>query len=151
LTLNNAGVAGTDYDSVNVSGFLNYGGELDLIVNTPSVGTFDLFSAGSLNENFTNLKLFGSWNTGSFTQGVGGNWTYTDPNNTYNFDFTPSSGLLQVISVPEPSTYALLGLGVLVLVSAYRRTIIFFSCRAIALMASYWLCLSAKLSRSLQP
>ena len=113
----------SDYDSVNVYGFLNYSGNLGLVVNTPSVGTFDLFYADSFNGNFSNVSLFGSWNTGSFTENLDGSWSYTDTNNTYTYDFVPSTGMLDVIAAPEPSTYALLGMGTLALLFAYRRRV----------------------------
>jgi len=66
---------------------------------------------------------FSSVEVGStFLSDAGGTWTGTN-NAGDSFVYTDSSGQLAVVAAPEPSTYALLGmgLGVLAMVIAWRR------------------------------
>ena len=119
LTLNSPGMAGIDYDSIVATGFLKYNGQLKLIVNNPVIGVFDLFGAGSFTAGLTGVALAGSWYPGPFSQGSTGLWSYSD--HTYDWVFNENTGDLTVSLVPEPSTYALLGLGVLALAIAVRR------------------------------
>ena len=56
------------------------------------------------------------------------NWNYlsfttTQSNEVVGFYVNPSQGVIKVEAVPEPSTYALFGLGALALVIAYRRKV----------------------------
>jgi autotransporter-associated beta strand protein len=119
LTLNSPGMAGIDYDSVVATGFLKYNGQLNLIVNNPVVGVFDLFGAGSFTAGLTGVALAGSWYPGPFSQGSTGIWSYTD--HTFDWVFNENTGDLTVSLVPEPSTCTLLALGVLALGIAVRR------------------------------
>jgi hypothetical protein len=112
-------MAGIDYDSIVATGFLKYNGQLKLIVNNPVIGVFDLFGAGSFTAGLTGVALAGSWYPGPFSQGSTGLWSYSD--HTYDWVFNENTGDLTVSLVPEPSTYALLGLGVLALAIAVRR------------------------------
>lgn len=127
LTLNGTSVSnfeingvarGTQYDGVNVSGNLTYGGTFNLIFGTTllSGGTFDLFNTiGSVSSSFTSIVLSGSY-TGTLTDGV------TQTIGGQNFTFTGSTGDLLITAIPEPSAFALLvGFGALGCVVARRR------------------------------
>jgi hypothetical protein len=120
LVSTNGGV-GTGYDGVKVTGTLQYSGQLNLIVNDPEVGTFNLFQASKFETGLTGVSLAGSWNPGAFTPGANGSWTYVD--NTYDWIFKETTGQLTVALVPEPSTWVLLGIG-LVLGVLFRRKLL---------------------------
>ena len=121
MLLNNSsyghpGTPGINYDSVNGTAALNYGGTLDIRINNPSPGTYNLFSGFSsynTNSDFTAVNLFGSWNPGAFTETGSGVWTYTPVADTnWVLTFSDASGQL-VVAVPEPSTWALLGVSLI--------------------------------------
>jgi len=118
--------ATNNFTSINLSGWsLSYGGTLTLNLTTyapVAVGgnTFTLFNltnGATETGNFTSLTAIGD--TISFTNNAGV-WTGTD---TYGstYQFSVATGQLSVAStVPEPSTYALFGLGALALIISYR-------------------------------
>ena len=109
LSLTSTNSAGTDYDALRVSGNLTYNGELRLVVNTPAIGVFDLFGAGSFTDGLKGVALAGSWNPGPFTLEGTGLWSYT----SHDFDwvFSENQGTLTVSLVPEPGEFALLVAG----------------------------------------
>ena len=126
LNLRNPGTRGIYYDAVTVSGTLTYGGMLNIGLNSPVAGTFDLFTAGTytsyLTNDFSAVSLFGSWNAGQFIEGAGGNWTYSDPSGDWKLTFSDANGQLVIESVPEPSTWALLGVSLVLGLVIRRKT-----------------------------
>jgi hypothetical protein len=64
--------------------------------------------------NFATIEVGGSFLTDS-----NGLWSGSNAGVTYQF--SDSTGKLTVQAVPEPSTWALLGLGVLGMLIAFRR------------------------------
>jgi len=82
------------------------------------VGVFNLFGAKSYTAGLTGVALTGSWNPGNF-MGNSGLWSYTD--HTFDWVFNESTGDLTVSLVPEPSTWALLGMGLIIVVVMRRR------------------------------
>jgi len=104
----NGGVGGTDFDYINVSGVLTYGGALTIAsyagFDLTKAGTYDLFDFTSKSGDFSSVTI----DSVSLTRS-GNIWS--DTSSAYSFDET--SGILSVIAVPEPSTYAMLfsGLG----------------------------------------
>lgn len=116
------GVAGTDFDQLQVSGAFTYGGALtitnwggyDLTTKT----SYQLFTFGSQSGNFTNVSVAGNGLT--FFGGSTNAWmgTYNDTVYTYAL----GSGVLEAAAIPEPSTCALLGLTGLALAAySFRR------------------------------
>jgi len=109
LEVNGTAIRGTDFDGITISNSnsLTYGGNLTFnIGSTLANTTIDLFSfTGAPTANFANVSSTGSyvgaWNFAS------GAWSFTDASQTLSFDL--ASGDLSVI--PEPSTWALLSLG----------------------------------------
>ena len=119
-------VTATNYfTSINLSGgILSYGGTLtvDMSNYTPVAGDFfDLF-------NFSN----GASSSGDLSAFQNGSLLFSDSNGVwiassggFQYQFADATGRLTISSqsIPEPSTYALFGLGALALVVAYRRRI----------------------------
>jgi autotransporter-associated beta strand protein len=118
--------ATNNFTSINLSGgSLTYGGTLsfNLTSYAPVAVAGNIFTLFNLTNgatetgNFTSLSAIGD--TISFTNNAGV-WTGSD---TYGstYQFSVATGQLSVAStVPEPSTYALFGLGALALIIACR-------------------------------
>ncbi|MDD3179785.1 MAG: PEP-CTERM sorting domain-containing protein [Opitutaceae bacterium] len=107
---------GTEYDYLNVSGSVTLGGALEVKfangfqdIILPNANTFTILSAGALSGSFSNVasdsRLSTSDGFGSFLV------TYSGLNVSLS-GFTP---------VPEPSTWALLGVGTSLLYVVSRR------------------------------
>jgi T5SS/PEP-CTERM-associated repeat protein len=135
LTLNDGAITSflindtNNYTSLNIQGgIVSYGGtmRLDLTSYAASAApgdTFALFSTwggGATNtNNFSSLIAIGASMT--FTD-VGGLWSATDMLTGLNYQFSDATGNLTVTAaVPEPSTYALFGLGAIMVIAVYRR------------------------------
>jgi hypothetical protein len=80
---------------------------------TAPIGTFNLFSAGSFTSDFSAVDLVGTWSMGSFVNQSSEVWSYTDGNGNI-YQLNGVNGTLTVSAVPEPSTWALLGLSLIV-------------------------------------
>ena len=103
-----AATRGTDYDGIDVTGALTYGGILELNFASVFAGgtyTFDLFNLTSQSGDFSAVNLIGAY-TGSLTNS-GGLWSLSSGGNSWQF--TQSTGDLAFTAVPEP-TSALAGL-----------------------------------------
>jgi autotransporter-associated beta strand protein len=117
---------GTDFDQVSIlSGPLALGGTLDLAgsnIDGATVGTsYQLFdSAVTPTGSFSSLTALGGIYSGITWSGpVGGVWTSTNGTGGNYLTFTEGTGTLAV--VPEPSTLAVIGLGLAGLAVAARR------------------------------
>jgi autotransporter-associated beta strand protein len=106
-----AGVAGTDYDTIDVvaGGPITYGGTLLLSFSNTSHfangSTFELFSfSGTHSGAFSSVRTAGSGEFASliFTSNVDGSWYTPDTAGGQYLKFSPLTGDLVV--VPEPST-----------------------------------------------
>ena len=111
----------SEFTSINLNGGnVTYGGALvfSLIDFTPLAGDeFDVFNRiGELTTNgsFTSVEV-GS----SYLSDANGLWSGINAGVTYQFN--EATGILAVQAVPEPSTYALLGLGALGMLVVLRR------------------------------
>jgi autotransporter-associated beta strand protein len=118
----NGTVRGTDYDGIDVTGALTYGGALTINVGSAFLGsseTFSLFTSASQSGGFASVSLEGAYDTGSFTNSSGV-WNLTDSSGN-QWSFSQATGNLGFTAVPEPSTWAMLAsaLGLLA-VSRYR-------------------------------
>lgn len=104
----NGTTRGTQYDGVNITAAdgLTYGGALSLSFGNASAfgaTTFDLFNfTGTPSGNFTSVTSTGFY-AGTWSL-AGGMWSLESGGQTLSF--TPSTGDL-IVSVPEPSTYAM--------------------------------------------
>jgi autotransporter-associated beta strand protein len=110
MEINGAGVRGTDFDAVDVTGLLTYDGALTLTIGTTFAAgnySFHLFDFGSQSGSFDTVTLGGSY-AGSLTNNGFGVWGLTSGNETWGY--AQDTGILQLGVVPEPSTYALLAL-----------------------------------------
>ena len=118
----NGPTAGTNFDQLNVSGLLTYGGALNLIFgstidNGITLDLFGLSGSGSTGSS-SSITATGIY-AGSFTNNSG-NWTFSTGSQIVTF--AQSSGNLSFAAVPEPSTYAaLLGAAALGFVVWRRR------------------------------
>lgn len=124
MEINNAAtpVRGTDYDGADVGGLLTYGGALNLTMTSLiTAGTYDLFDFGSVTGNFSSVAFAGGIYAGTFTYNSGNDtWNATDTNGSgQSFSYSLATGDLNV--VPEPSTYALLGMGLVIVLTSRRR------------------------------
>jgi len=120
MEINGSAIRGTDFDGINVTSALTYDGTLSLLVGTTfGAGTysFNLFDFASQSGSFNAINLSGSY-AGSFT-GAGDVWNLTTGDSTWTF--THSTGDLGLSVVPEPSTWALMALGFMVLIVLRRR------------------------------
>lgn len=125
-------LAGTDFDTINVSTALAYGGELRLnfagtVAN--SATAFDLFAFGAVvpTGSFSSVTLFnGGGQVGGSLTNASGIWSGIADlgygSGIQSFAFTQSTGDL-LVTVPEPSTWAMLlaGVGMLGLWQRNRR------------------------------
>jgi hypothetical protein len=106
----NGTTRGTEYDGINVTGLLSYGGNLTLTFGqTFSAGsyTFNLFNSGSQSGSFNAITLAGSY-TGSLLNNSG---IWSGSSGLDSFEFSQSNGLLSLtVAVPEPGTWVLLGI-----------------------------------------
>jgi autotransporter-associated beta strand protein len=117
----------TSNSSVNATGSITYAGGL-LIQTTSSFWSLpgatyqlSLFSAGVTQSGLlSSINLSGTF-SGSFTYNSGtSNWLLKDSGDHY-WDFNQANGLLTV-TVPEPSTYALMAIGAgIILITVIRR------------------------------
>ncbi|MEN8661556.1 MAG: PEP-CTERM sorting domain-containing protein [Lentimonas sp.] len=118
-----AGFAG-GHDFHNVTGALNYGGDLSLVFGTGTLdegtNSWDLFESDSESRTLTSIALFGDF-TGSLLDGdTNVFWDFVSGDNSWGFD--EATGTLGLTVVPEPSAYALLaGLLGLASVVLHRR------------------------------
>jgi autotransporter-associated beta strand protein len=120
MEINGSATRGTDFDGINVTSALTYDGTLSLLVGTTfGAGTysFNLFDFASQSGSFNAINLSGSY-AGSFT-GAGDVWNLTTGDSTWTF--THSTGDLGLSVVPEPSTWALMALGFMVVMVLRRR------------------------------
>jgi len=119
------------YDSIFSSNDIVFGGRLNVAVNggtyndSNNIGLFQLFASGAgitggLGNNFSDVFVsYGSYSGFlSFYEDVN-RWQVWDKNSDSYIGLNMADGSFLVI--PEPSTYALLGLGAIVMVVAYRR------------------------------
>ena len=109
-----------DFTSVYLSGGrVTYGGALvfSLVDFTPVAGDeFEVFNLIGASEsgNFSSVEV-----GGSDLSNLNGLWSGMNAGVTYQFNVT--TGILAVQTIPEPSTYALLGLGVVALGACVLR------------------------------
>jgi autotransporter-associated beta strand protein len=107
----NGTVRGTEYDGINVTGALTYGGNLTINVGSAflvSDSTFSLFTFASQTGGLAFVSLAGAYGAGDFTNS-GGIWSLTDSGGN-QWSLSQADGNLGFTAVPEPSTWALLGL-----------------------------------------
>lgn len=121
---------GTGYDAIDVlgGGTLNLGGILQLdFGQTFADGTsFNLFTpdgSSNLAGTVSSISMVGTaYGDLAFTQaGTSGIWSTAVGTNNQSMTFTSSTGTLTISAVPEPSTLALVGLGLAALALHYRR------------------------------
>lgn len=121
-------LAGTDYDTINITTGLTYGGELRLTfdgtVANDAVNPFDLFAFGTLvpTGDFSAVSIY---NTGGLVANLTNNsgvWTGLVDlgSGQQSFTFTQSTGDLMV-TVPEPATWALMAAGLTIAMVLRRR------------------------------
>jgi len=111
----------TEYDGVDVTGALTYGGALTLDLGMIfGIGTYDfnLFDFGGQSGSFSTVTLADAY-TGSLVNDGFGTWGLNDGANTWTF--TQNDGILNLaVVVPEPHTFLLGALGLLVLMRRRR-------------------------------
>ena len=121
------GAAGSDYDTINVSTALTYGGEMRLTfagLVASNATPFTLFTGAAGSSSFGSVTIYGSGGSlaGSLTDSSG-TWSGLADlgygGGTQQFTFTQSNGDL-IVAVPEPATWALLAFS-LTTVMIFRR------------------------------
>lgn len=116
------GVAG-GYDAINLgsTSVLTYDGALTLSMSgLIAGGTYDLFSfTAAATGAFDAISFGGGFYTGTWTSAGAGVWTASS--NGQDFSFSEATGDLNVTAaIPEPGTWALLGLGLVVVLMRRR-------------------------------
>jgi hypothetical protein len=105
----NGGVAGTDFDRLVSTGATTYGGALNILsfggYDITQTASYDLFDFGSQSGDFASVTVGVTGLT--LNTGV---WTGTDISGN-SYTFSQLDGTL-VVAVPEPKTWALIGLGI---------------------------------------
>ena len=120
MKVTSTGTPGVAYDNITVGGTYTFGGTYDFVLNAGVIGSFNLFTAGTYAAKPAQVALTGSWNPGSFTNAGGGDlWTFNQPNQ-YPVSFNDLTGVLTV-AVPEPSTWALIGVSMFVALLFRRK------------------------------
>ncbi len=119
------GVAG-GYDAINLgsTSVLTYDGNLILTMSgIIAGGTYDLFAFSTTALGaFDAISFGGGFYTGSWASMGAGLWTASS--NGQDFSFSEVTGDLAVTAaIPEPSTWALLGLGLMAVVMLRRRCV----------------------------
>jgi len=101
---------GTQYDGIDVTGLLTYGGDLTLTSNTLiGVGEYNLFDFTSESGDFSSITLSGTaYANNEFTQN-GDVWDAIVDNQTYTYSQVTGNLVVATAAVPEPETFALLG------------------------------------------
>jgi autotransporter-associated beta strand protein len=118
---NDAGVRGTDFDGVDVTGALTYAGALTLVFGTTfddGIYSFNLFDMASETGEFSVVTLEGVYNESLVFDGTDA-WELEEGDNTWTF--TQSDGILSLTVVPETSTTLLGVLGALALLRRRRK------------------------------
>lgn len=118
------GVAG-GYDAINLgsTSVLTYDGNLVLTMSgIIAGGTYDLFSFTTVAQGaFDAVSFGGGYYTGSWISAGSGLWTASS--NGQDFSFNELTGDLNVSAIPEPETWALLGVGMVAVVLMRRRRV----------------------------
>ncbi|HEY8993093.1 MAG TPA: autotransporter-associated beta strand repeat-containing protein [Lacunisphaera sp.] len=117
------GVAGTDFDFINVTGgTLTLGGALGIVDFggfdiSAQTGTYNLFDAVAGAGDFASVTVDGTSLTFN-----GGTDTWSATAGLVTYDFAESNGVLSVTVVPEPTAALLGGLGALGLLRRRRES-----------------------------
>jgi fibronectin-binding autotransporter adhesin len=99
---------------------LTYGGNLTLNITTATpLSSYNLFVFSSELGTFSSIALTGSF-SGNMTNSSG---VWTASSNGYDFTFTESNGVFSAATaaIPEPGTWALMGIGTAFLLYRIRR------------------------------
>ncbi len=117
---------GTGYDGINVTtaGGLTFGGDLKLTFTTTIANgtTLDLFSStGTSLGDFAGISSSGLGYGGTWTNAGAGIWTFNSVPNNQTLTFSELNGDLSFDPIPEPSTWALVGLGLSAVLFLRRR------------------------------
>jgi hypothetical protein len=105
----NGTTRGAQYDGIDVTGALAYGGGLTIEVGSAFLGSsenFSLLTFDSQSGNLESVNLAGAYGSGSFNNS-GGIWSLTDSGGN-QWSFSETTGNLGFTAVPEPSTLALI-------------------------------------------
>ncbi len=119
-------VRGTGYDGINVTTASGptFGGNMTLTFATTIANgtTLDLFNfTGSSLGDFAGISSSGSGYVGTWTNAGSGIWTLDSVPNNQTLTFSEASGDLSFALIPEPSTWALVGLGLSTVLFFRRR------------------------------
>jgi len=129
-----------NFTSINLIGSsIGYGGALvfNLSSYTPSAGDeftlFNVTGGASSTGDFSSVEAFAGESGFYFTDNEG---VWSGSNNGSAYQFMTSTGEFQVLSVPEPSTFFLIGLGIVALLVSLRRNVASSKILALTLSAA---------------
>ncbi len=106
----NGTTRGTTYDALDVTGTVNYGGTLNLLLGSAGTAgnSYNLFSFSSLGGtdfSAVNFTIPGNGTVGGLYSV--GDRTFTASTATLTYTFTESTGILNLTAIPEPATYGI--------------------------------------------
>jgi len=110
------------FDSINSSGAIVLAGNLQFTFNNTTLvdgDTYQLFTSGSgITGSLASVTQSGLAGDTTFVQ-TANEWSaVVNTDQYYKLTFNQNSGVLSVLVVPEPSTYAMVGFGIVGLLSA---------------------------------